>query len=461
MLGQRTITPLTRNGGSSSGLLGLSLCRLTVRTGSDATPDLACSRFREWSSGGSESRWEWPARRPVEGYSENGADLALLSVLTDDMPRRYERVVIASGDGISADETARLTQSGVHTTVVSHECALSARLGWRPPRSCSSATWTSPGGRMMGAANASSWRGVTVEDPDDLLRRLRLGREEYCQRLLTQLILGGPYPRWNTRSRPSEEGRRFLTALDELSFGAPPRDLTDPVFVDELDLGKRPSDLQGSAPDYGVFTSGRLWIVELKTERGSHRDAQLPTYAGTARHHHPDLRIDVTYLTGPMPTYSPELEDGVGYAHLTWEDVLPLLEQVWGGGSEVQRASVRRLEEVVDALGTPWASWRGQRIGGAVATPPADPVTDAVALARLTANDREQRALDFIAGSLEELRQVGRDVLEALARIDDRTVAHVRPWLWNAATTDGRPLSAAGQEVGYELRVSRYQKPQR
>ncbi len=81
-----------------------------------------------------------------------------------------------------------------------------------------------------------------MEDPDDLLRRLRLGREEYCQRLLTQLILGGPYPRWNTRSRPSEEGRRFLTALDELSFGAPPRDLTDAVFVDELDLGKRPSD---------------------------------------------------------------------------------------------------------------------------------------------------------------------------------------------------------------------------
>jgi len=49
-----------------------------------------------------------------------------------------------------------------------------------------------------------------VEDPDLLLRRLRLGREEYCQRLLTELILGGTYPRWNTRNRPSEEGRLFL-----------------------------------------------------------------------------------------------------------------------------------------------------------------------------------------------------------------------------------------------------------
>ena len=45
-----------------------------------------------------------------------------------------------------------------------------------------------------------------IEDPYGLLRRLRLGREEYCQRLLTMLILGGPYPRWNTRSAPSARG---------------------------------------------------------------------------------------------------------------------------------------------------------------------------------------------------------------------------------------------------------------
>lgn len=33
------------------------------------------------------------------------------------------------------------------------------------------------------------------EDPASLLGRLKLGREEYCQRLLTMLILDGPYPR--------------------------------------------------------------------------------------------------------------------------------------------------------------------------------------------------------------------------------------------------------------------------
>lgn len=40
-------------------------------------------------------------------------------------------------------------------------------------------------------------RILTMEDPDELLRRLRLGREEFGQRLLTMLLLDGPYPRRN------------------------------------------------------------------------------------------------------------------------------------------------------------------------------------------------------------------------------------------------------------------------
>jgi hypothetical protein len=42
-----------------------------------------------------------------------------------------------------------------------------------------------------------------MEHPDLLLARLVLGREEYCLRLLTMLILDSPYPRWNTRNEPS------------------------------------------------------------------------------------------------------------------------------------------------------------------------------------------------------------------------------------------------------------------
>ena len=34
-----------------------------------------------------------------------------------------------------------------------------------------------------------------LEDSQGLVRRLDLGREEYCQRLLTMLVLGRAYPR--------------------------------------------------------------------------------------------------------------------------------------------------------------------------------------------------------------------------------------------------------------------------
>ena len=113
-----------------------------------------------------------------------------------------------------------------------------------------------------------------LEDPVQLLGRLRPGREEYCQRLLTMLILAGPYPSWNSRSRPSEHGARFLKALDVLSFNDVSWD-GQPLFVDEFDLPKRHELEAGCAPDYGLLWAGRVWMVELKTERASHRPTQL------------------------------------------------------------------------------------------------------------------------------------------------------------------------------------------
>lgn len=321
---------------------------------------------------------------------------------------------------------------------------------------------------------------MSTESPDSLLARLKLGREEYCQRLLTMLILDGPYPRWNTRHRPPEAGARFLNLLEELSFGevlcVPPFD-----FIDEFDLGKRPSDLQASAPDWAVMTPDRLWLIELKTERGSHRAAQVPTYVATGQMHYPQLRVDLTYLTGPMPSFTPELPDSTRYAHLTWDAVLPLVAQVWGSGSSEHRAVVDRLYEVVDGFGSSWSDWRNARVevapGPAPAplTPPAppppvaagdgrtfdDPVAEGLALARLTAGDHKQRGVDFAAVSLEELREVGRAIQEVLRDEPDPALAHVVPWLWNVDTSTGAALTASGSEVGYELRLSWYAKPQR
>ena len=71
------------------------------------------------------------------------------------------------------------------------------------------------------------------EDPDKLLTK-KFGREEYCQRMLTSLIVGGPYPRWNTVNAPSDRGSQFLENLYALAY----RDrLNGPFdFIDEYEL---------------------------------------------------------------------------------------------------------------------------------------------------------------------------------------------------------------------------------
>jgi hypothetical protein len=130
--------------------------------------------------------------------------------------------------------------------------------------------------------------------------RPSLGREGWCQRLLTELILDAPYPPYNSSLRPSPRGIDFLGALDELCFGADGVSSEDVVFVDELDFPARHPDEKGCAPDYTVFVENRCWIIELKTEPGSHRPQQIPDSFERARHYHPDRRVDITYLTAGL-----------------------------------------------------------------------------------------------------------------------------------------------------------------
>ncbi len=151
----------------------------------------------------------------------------------------------------------------------------------------------------MMAGTTGGGSGVQFENPLDLLRRLKLGREEYCQRLLTMLVLEGPYPRWNSRSTPSAAGVQFLLALYERCFGAEwPGDAA--VFVDEFELPPRHDAERGGAPDYAVLWDDRLWLIELKTEKASHRAGQIASYFELAHHHYPDAMVDVLDVTPPM-----------------------------------------------------------------------------------------------------------------------------------------------------------------
>lgn len=97
----------------------------------------------------------------------------------------------------------------------------------------------------------------------------------------------------------------------------------EPIFIDEVDLPRRHDLESRSAPDWALLDTDRLWIIELKSERGSHRPAQLPAYFDLARHHYPELSLDLTYLIGPLSTQQPAVPDGCRYAHLAWGDVMP------------------------------------------------------------------------------------------------------------------------------------------
>ena len=284
-----------------------------------------------------------------------------------------------------------------------------------------------------------------MEDPHALLRRLKLGREEYCQRLLTMLVLDADYPRWNARSAPSPAGLAFLRALDVLSFGD--ADVPDTAaFVDELDLPRRHEDEPGCAPDYGVLTSHRLWIIELKTERGSHRTGQVERYFELGRHHHPELRIDLTYLTPGMSAVAAGAPSGSRLAQVTWEQVMPLVDAVWSGATGSTSALYDALTEAVASIGTSWTMWREKSLN--------DLTAKAARLARLTARDGQQRALDYAAGSLGELQDLRLAVRDEFKR-PGSPLKVVTPWLWDAATSGGKPLTAAGRVHGYELRFSR------
>jgi hypothetical protein len=71
----------------------------------------------------------WPDARHLVRSGPDGADAALLDVvLNEDVACRFDRVVLATGDGAFAPAAAALAAAGVAVVAVSHRHTLSARL---------------------------------------------------------------------------------------------------------------------------------------------------------------------------------------------------------------------------------------------------------------------------------------------------------------------------------------------
>lgn len=78
---------------------------------------------------GLEVSLRWRGCRLLVGHGPDGADRALLPVLTHErVEQQFTQVIVASGDGIFADPVAALQRHRVEVTVVSRPPALSARL---------------------------------------------------------------------------------------------------------------------------------------------------------------------------------------------------------------------------------------------------------------------------------------------------------------------------------------------
>lgn len=293
-----------------------------------------------------------------------------------------------------------------------------------------------------------------LPDPWDVLRASRRGREESVQQLLTMLIVEGAHPRWNSRSVPSERGAAFLAALFQHSFDEPPERPT--VFVDELDLPRRHDGELAGSPDWAVLWPDRVWMVELKTERASHRPEQLPRYLSQSAHHYPGSRIDLTYLTGPLEKPAPTLLAGQRYRHVTWPDVLPLLRSVWATSDARASSYVDAVDQILSAVPESWTAWRSHHIDDP-APVVRGPISDdeLVAVVEATARDGRQRAVDVEVGSpeeLDELRLRARDLIERSPLAGSGR--QLTPWRWVSTTSGGQALTDAGRTTGMELRIS-------
>jgi hypothetical protein len=81
----------------------------------------------------------------------------------------------------------------------------------------------------------------------------------------------------------------------------------------------------------------------------------------------------------------------------------------------------------------------------------------AVEQAMLTPRDGSQRAIDVEVGSLQELQDLRLRLAKAIkASTDGDLLRTVRPWLWQRGRSGGRALTGRGDQLGYELRLSRY-----
>jgi len=112
-------------------------------------------------------------------------------------------------------------------------------------------------------------------------------------------------------------------------------------------------------------------LIELKSERASHRADQIPSYFRLAHHHYPVAAVEVLYLTPVMDAPYDPMAPWARYAHTSWAEVTDLIREVWSIGTDVgQQDAIDGLLDGIVNLHLPLAEWRLRVTGGAVVAAP-------------------------------------------------------------------------------------------
>src|SRR5262245_56676118 len=145
-------------------------------------------------------------------------------------------------------------------------------------------------------------------------------------------------------------------------------------------------------------------MIELKSERGSHRDSQIPGYSLLGHHHYPRWSVDLTYLTPPFHVTTPMLPES-RFAHVTWDEIAPLIRDIWAESSERwHRETAEALLDAIDQLSDPPSVWRARVLGGQQpAERRRETIGAALEVASATVSDGVQRAGEWDFDNLADL----------------------------------------------------------
>jgi hypothetical protein len=314
---------------------------------------------------------------------------------------------------------------------------------------------------------------MTAGFPNVISERLRLwkqGRDAYVHRILTLLFIGRSPDPWNLPCRLSANGARFLKLVDEVLFGEEWE--TPEEFYWEYKLLKRPEDKEHGWPDFAALWTDRVLLIELRTEVGAHRDAQVEWYLGLGAHNYQGRAVDLIHVT-PEPATTgnrPPLPERARIRNCSWAELSKMIEVAWGKVPGQEAANAQVFAHYLQGIGkvseypAPVASGgqtsRKKQLGemlGAGEEPLDDTAWEQVVeTVYSVADDGEERALDLPVVAQESAKELRRRIRAELDAADDLmdVAQKLELWIWHE-TMGGDAMSESGRRSGCEIRVSK------